>query len=63
MDRGLNVVECRDVSYSVGGNRILDKLSFTVRAGEIVVLLGRSGSGKMPGPGDPSIAPAPPGLK
>ncbi len=40
------IVEFRDVSYDVGGRRILDRLSFTVDAGETLVLLGRSGSGK-----------------
>ena len=40
------VVEFRDVSYTVGGNRILDRLNLKVSSGEILVLLGRSGSGK-----------------
>ena len=34
------------VSYRIGGKLILDRLSFEVPAGETLVLLGRSGSGK-----------------
>ncbi len=40
------VVEFRDTSYIVGNIQILDGLNLQVRAGEILVLLGRSGSGK-----------------
>ena len=39
-------LEFRDVSYRVGGNLILDKLSFRIEPGRTLVLLGRSGSGK-----------------
>jgi osmoprotectant transport system ATP-binding protein len=39
-------VEFRGVSYSIGAREILSDLSFTVRAGETLVLLGASGSGK-----------------
>jgi len=39
-------VEFRSVSFRIGGNLILDDLSFTIDAGETLVLLGRSGSGK-----------------
>ena len=47
LDSGLNAaVEFRDVSYTAGGQPILDKLSFAVAPGETLVLLGRSGSGK-----------------
>lgn len=42
----LPVVEFRDTSYTVGHNQILDKLNLQVHPGEILVLLGRSGSGK-----------------
>ena len=40
------LVEFRDVSYEVGGRQILADVNFTVEAGETLVLLGRSGSGK-----------------
>src|SRR4051812_47112507 len=40
------LVEFRDVSYEISGRPILKNLSFTVDAGETLVLLGRSGSGK-----------------
>lgn len=51
MDRELSqpaqpVIEFRDVCYSVDGKLILDRLTLEVHSGEIVVLLGRSGSGK-----------------
>jgi osmoprotectant transport system ATP-binding protein len=39
-------VEFRQVSFSAGGQLILDQLSFTVENGETLVLLGRSGAGK-----------------
>jgi osmoprotectant transport system ATP-binding protein len=39
-------VEFRQVSFRVGGNLILDNLNFAIEAGETLVLLGRSGSGK-----------------
>ena len=40
------LVEFRDVSYELGGRQILSEVNFTVEAGETLVLLGRSGSGK-----------------
>jgi osmoprotectant transport system ATP-binding protein len=40
------LVEFRDVSCTLGGRAVLRGLSFAVDAGETLVLLGRSGSGK-----------------
>jgi osmoprotectant transport system ATP-binding protein len=40
------LVEFRNVCYEIGGRPILSELNFTVDAGETLVLLGRSGSGK-----------------
>jgi len=40
------VIEFRDVSYSVNGIQVLGGLNLRVAHGEILVLLGRSGSGK-----------------
>ena len=40
------LVEFRDVCYQLAGREILSHLSFAVEAGETLVLLGRSGSGK-----------------
>ncbi len=40
------IVAFRNVSYSVGGREILRDLNLEVEAGETLVLLGRSGSGK-----------------
>jgi len=39
-------VEFRNVGYAVAGRTILEDVSFKMEAGETVVLLGRSGSGK-----------------
>src|SRR6266404_2163641 len=44
--RVMPLVEFRNVSYEVGGRQILSEVNFTVEAGETLVLLGRSGSGK-----------------
>ena len=41
-----NVIEFRNVSCRIGGTQVLHELDLQVRAGEIFVLLGRSGSGK-----------------
>ena len=46
MSEQSSAVEFRDVSYNIGGRQILERLSFEVPAGETLVLLGRSGSGK-----------------
>src|SRR6202162_4652695 len=40
------LVEFRGVSYEIAGKPILTDLSLSVEAGETLVLLGRSGSGK-----------------
>jgi osmoprotectant transport system ATP-binding protein len=40
------VVEFRDASYRIGAREILKSLTVSVEAGETLVLLGRSGSGK-----------------
>ena len=40
------VIEFREVSLSLGGKQIVAGVSFAVRRGETLVLLGRSGSGK-----------------
>jgi osmoprotectant transport system ATP-binding protein len=40
------LVEFRDVSYEIGGRKILAGVNFSVETGETLVLLGRSGSGK-----------------
>jgi osmoprotectant transport system ATP-binding protein len=42
----LTALEFRNVSYRIGGNLILDHLSFSIEPGRTLVLLGRSGSGK-----------------
>jgi osmoprotectant transport system ATP-binding protein len=46
MSRQAALVEFQDVSYEIGGRRILVGVSFSVDAGETLILLGRSGSGK-----------------
>jgi osmoprotectant transport system ATP-binding protein len=40
------VIEFRDVSYRVAGTQVLSDFKLQVESGEILVLLGRSGSGK-----------------
>jgi osmoprotectant transport system ATP-binding protein len=40
------LVEFRNVSYEIAGKQILSAINFSVEAGETLVVLGRSGSGK-----------------
>ena len=39
-------VECLDVTYRLNRRCLVDRLNFKVLKGEVLVLLGRSGSGK-----------------
>jgi len=43
---GAAALEFRSVSYRIGGNLILDNLSFRIEPGRTLILLGRSGYGK-----------------
>jgi osmoprotectant transport system ATP-binding protein len=43
---GSATLEFYQVSYSIGGNLILDNLNFRILPGRTLILLGRSGSGK-----------------
>src|SRR5437762_12837938 len=40
------IVEFRRVGYAINGRPLLEDVSFTIGAGETIVLLGRSGTGK-----------------
>jgi osmoprotectant transport system ATP-binding protein len=40
------IVEFRRAGYAINGRALLENVSFQVESGEIIVLLGRSGSGK-----------------
>jgi osmoprotectant transport system ATP-binding protein len=41
-----SIVEFRHAVYAVNGRALVDDISFNIKAGETIVLLGRSGSGK-----------------
>ena len=47
-----NMIECKEVSYIYSednthtGNKAIDNVSFDIKKGEFVVILGRNGSGK-----------------
>lgn len=43
---GPAVVEARDISLALGGRRILDHVSISLRRGEIVTVIGPNGAGK-----------------
>src|SRR3984893_5264915 len=45
-DSTMAAVEFREVCFRIGANLILNNLSSRIQAGETLVLLGRSGSGK-----------------
>ncbi len=45
-DDPVPAIEFRDVSYQVGGTKVLSGFNLQVATGETLVLLGRSGSGK-----------------
>jgi phospholipid/cholesterol/gamma-HCH transport system ATP-binding protein len=46
MAPGVPAVELRQVTKSFGGRRVLDGVNLTVRAGQSLCILGRSGTGK-----------------
>ncbi|MER2063028.1 MAG: ABC transporter ATP-binding protein [Alkalibacterium sp.] len=41
-----NTLEVEDLSFQIGGKKLIDSVSFNVAAGEIVLICGMSGSGK-----------------
>ncbi len=41
-----NVIEVKDLEFSYGRNKAVDKLSFTLGSGEILGLIGKNGAGK-----------------
>ena len=42
----MNVIEARDISMSYEGKTVIDKVSFDVKKGEILGVIGKNGSGK-----------------
>ena len=45
-ENSINMVEFKEVTKRFGSTVVLDKVNLTIRAGEVVVLIGPSGSGK-----------------
>ena len=41
-----NILEVKNISYSVGKNKILKDISFKCQSGEIIGIIGPNGSGK-----------------
>ena len=41
-----NILEVKNISYSVGENKILKDISFKCQSGEIIGIIGPNGSGK-----------------
>jgi len=41
-----NILEVKNISYSVGENKILKDMSFKCQSGEIIGIIGPNGSGK-----------------
>ncbi|MDO4772467.1 MAG: ATP-binding cassette domain-containing protein [Bacillota bacterium] len=42
----MNILEAEKISKRFGDNQVIDQFSFTVKSGEVVVLEGKSGTGK-----------------
>jgi iron complex transport system ATP-binding protein len=42
----MDLLECQDISFGYDRKAIIDRLSFTVKKGEIFCLLGPNGCGK-----------------
>jgi phospholipid/cholesterol/gamma-HCH transport system ATP-binding protein len=51
INRRVSAVEFEHVSKSFGTKQVWHDVSFDVRAGEALCILGRSGTGKSPGSG------------
>lgn len=42
----MNLIECRNLNYRIGGKELLSDISFSIEEGEFVGLLGPNGAGK-----------------
>lgn len=42
----MNVVECVDLSKTIGGKRALDQLNLTINENKLIGLIGKNGAGK-----------------